>query len=115
MSVEDYGEGLNGGRLLIIDAWPQSEEHRERIRKQYPRLKILHLPLNTWGVPKAELPEVEWEDVVVLLTGNMFPPKERAKKLQLVQLLAAGLNPVLEEPVFKDTTIAFSSPNGVHG
>jgi hypothetical protein len=114
MLVKTSGEGLKDGKLLIIDSWPQSEERLDRIRKQHPGLEVVHLPLNTWGVPKTDLPDVDWEDVVVLMTGEMFPPKERAKKLQLVQLMSAGANIVLDNPVFKDTDIAFSSANGVH-
>lgn len=59
--------------------------------------------------------DIDWSKATVLLTGPLVPAVGQAPNLQLVQLQSAGANYLLDNPLFKDTDVAFSTANGVHG
>lgn len=105
---------LKGNQLLIITPVPPAPEWVEGVKKQFPDLDIVHSDKNPWGLNVTD-EDIDWKDVTVLLTGPLVPTIEQSPKLQLVQLQSAGANYLLDNPLFKDTDVAFSTANGVHG
>ncbi|KAI1338235.1 hypothetical protein F5Y15DRAFT_135858 [Xylariaceae sp. FL0016] len=109
---------LAGHKLLMIVPWDPPAAYLDRLREQFPGLKVTHSNYDTWK-PTNQLPpeitEEDWKTVTILLTGPQFPTPEQAPKMQLVQLQSAGANFVLDKPIFKDTSIPFCTANGVHG
>ncbi|KAI1393335.1 uncharacterized protein F4822DRAFT_8819 [Hypoxylon trugodes] len=108
---------LKGHKLLLIVPWDPPEGYIEDLHKTFPGLEIVLSNWDTWK--ESTLPptitDEDWKSVTILLTGPKFPTKEAAPKLQLVQLQSAGANYILDNPLFKDTDIAFCTANGVHG
>ncbi|KAH9991324.1 hypothetical protein F4779DRAFT_609640 [Xylariaceae sp. FL0662B] len=108
---------LPGHKLLIIVPWDLPEGYLEYIRSKYPSMKAFYIKWDTWNKPTLppNVTDEDWTTVTVLLTGPRFPTKEAVPKLQLVQLQSAGANYILDNPLFKDTDVAFCTANGVHG
>ncbi|KAI1085441.1 hypothetical protein F5B20DRAFT_518362 [Whalleya microplaca] len=108
---------LTGHKLLMVVPWDLPPGYIDSVRSKYPTLKVFHVKWDTWKeptLPPNVTPE-DWKTVTILLTGPKFPTKEAAPKLELVQLQSAGANYILDNPLFKDTDIAFCTANGVHG
>lgn len=107
---------LKGHRLLVIAAIAPAPEWVDKVKKQHPDLEVVHVDKNPWGVNcTVDEGEIDWSKVTVLLTGPLVPSVEEAPKLELVQLQSAGANYLLDNPLFKDSDVEFSTANGVHG
>lgn len=107
---------LKGHKLLLLLPFEVPKALVDPIQSDFPDLEIVSRVKDFRnGEAYAETTKEEWKEVTVLLTGSALPEVEDAKKLELVQLLSAGANHVLEKPIFKDTNIAFCTANGVHG
>ncbi|KAI6090286.1 hypothetical protein F4821DRAFT_228992 [Hypoxylon rubiginosum] len=108
---------LKGHKLLLIVPWDPPAGYIDGLHKSFPGLEVVHSNWDTWkesSLP-SDVADEDWKTVTILLTGPKFPTKEAASNLQLVQLQSAGANYVLDNPLFKDTDIAFCTANGVHG
>lgn len=114
--------GLKGHKLLMLfpSVFQPDPDTLEKLKAKYPGLQI-SVHECAWGA--AGVPEsisgsgdgFEWKDVSILMTGTALPTREQAPKLQYVQLLSAGANHVLQNPLFDDESIALCTANGVHG
>jgi len=105
---------LKGHKLLIAIPLDFPPSILEAIASQFPDLQIVSQKLE-WGQRTIACSADEWKDVTLLMTFAGLPTPEEAPKLQLVQLVSAGANHVLESPLFKDTDVIFCTANGVHG
>lgn len=104
---------LQGHKLLVLlgDVWKPSSEELQALRQKYPDLEI-----QTGS--KKDVTKEEWKDVTLLVTGynrEGLPELEDVPKLQYIQLSSAGANAVVDDPLYKDTDVAFCTANGVHG
>ncbi|KAK1770037.1 D-isomer specific 2-hydroxyacid dehydrogenase [Phialemonium atrogriseum] len=108
---------LEGHKLLLLIPEAPPQEYLDRLHTNFPGLEVVYHRLD-WRETKTQtlFPEEEWKDITILLaSGNALPTKDLAPKLQYVQLMSAGANHVLKNPLFSDTDIAFCTANGVHG
>ena len=111
----DTNGGLKGHKLLVIVPWAAPAGSLEKFATAFPDLEVV-FHVQSWDEkPPKPVPAETWEDVTILLTFGTFPTLEQAPKLAFVQLMSAGANHVLEEPIFKDTEVPFCTANGVHG
>lgn len=110
----DVNKTLKGHKLLIIMTMDIPSDSIASIQSRYPDLKI-EIHRTEWGTKASPIPEEEWKDVTLLVTYFPFPTPDQAPNLQYVQLISAGANHILDNPLFKDTTIPFCTANGVHG
>ena len=108
---------LKGHKLLLLIPEAPPQEYLDRLHTNFPGLEVVYHRLD-WRETKTQtlFPEEEWKDITILLaSGNALPTKDLAPKLQYVQLMSAGANHILKNPLFSDTDIAFCTANGVHG
>lgn len=114
--LADENPTLKGHKLVLLSPWPTPQATIDGLRARFADLQIV-VRQQPWenGDPDALLKREEWRDVTVLLTGSALPAKEDAPRVQYVQLLSAGVNHLVEKPLFKDTQIPFCTANGVHG
>jgi hypothetical protein len=107
---------LKGHKLLLLSPWPADTQFIAKLRAEFPDLECVVHQLG-WAqrAPSADFPDEDWRDVTILLTGSALPAPEKAPKLQYVQLVSAGANHILKNPLFTDTNVAFCTANGVHG
>lgn len=103
------------GVLLVIVPWSLPLSFIEVLSASFPNLKVIEHKCNMYdtAVP-AEISQQVWSTVTALFTWNCVPTKAQATNLKLVQLLSAGCNQVMGNPLFEDTDIAFCTANGVH-
>lgn len=107
---------LKGHKLLLQFPFDIDQGVIDSIRSDFPDLEILNRVKHFMNRDAyTDTSKEEWKEITILLTGSALPEVEDAKKLQLVQLLSAGANHILERPIFKETDIAFCTANGVHG
>jgi len=105
---------LKGHKLVILTPWEPPEATLEQIRKRFPGLHIEYHQLS-WTGNHSPFPIEKWKDVTIALTFNYLPKPEDAPRLEYVQLISAGANHILDQPLFKDTEVTFCTANGVHG
>jgi hypothetical protein len=106
---------LKNHKLLIVTPLDVPASFLDSIRHQFPDLDVVHR-LSEWGqTTPTPIPDDEWKDVTVLMTFGTLPTAEQAPKLQFVQLVSAGANHILDNPLFKDSNVKFCTANGVHG
>lgn len=108
-------KSLKGHKLLILSPWKPPAEYVRKLQEEHPGLEVVHYELAWGGKASGKVPQEEWKDVTILLTGSSLPSREEAPKLEYVQLMSAGANHILNHPLFLGTEIAFCTANGVHG
>ncbi|HZS32349.1 MAG TPA: D-2-hydroxyacid dehydrogenase [Methylomirabilota bacterium] len=90
--------------MRVLVTQPFGEAQLDRIRAADPRL----------AVTRAEPGTADYRGVEVLYTGA--PPRDlaRAPDLRWIQLHMAGVNALLDHPVFHEPRIALTTASGVH-
>ncbi|KAI1435121.1 D-isomer specific 2-hydroxyacid dehydrogenase [Xylaria sp. CBS 124048] len=107
---------LTGHKLLIISHHTIAPALLDRLQARFPGLKIVRSAVDPFTYLTEPLPNVtaeDWESITVVLTGPRLPAMGQAPKLQLVQLILAGANAVIKNPLFTETQIPFCTANGV--
>lgn len=110
-------KGLYDHVLLITAPWVPPQAWLDEVHARHPGLRVIFHQLG-YGetLARQSLAEEDWTAVTILLTGGFgLPLPEQMPKLQYVQLISAGANMVLKQPLFADTNIVFATANGVHG
>jgi phosphoglycerate dehydrogenase-like enzyme len=107
---------LKGHKLLVLSPMPVEPRLVNHVKARFPDLDIV-CHQAAWGIRDTYkiVPEEEWKDVTILVSGTGMPHRDQAPKLQYVQLFSAGANHILDLPLFKETDIVFCTANGVHG
>lgn len=107
---------LAGHKLLLLTPWELGQERVASLQRQFPDLKV-ETTVQSWDTISFNDSPVEvcWDDITMLVTGSCVPAKDKAPRLQYVQLLSAGVNFLLENSLFKSSAITFCTANGVHG
>ncbi|KAK6447289.1 hypothetical protein FP744_10003539 [Trichoderma asperellum] len=107
---------LTGHKLLLLTPQECPEPYLTTLRDRFPELQVVArtTPFDTVAYNDS-VPVDYWDGVTILMTGSSLPTIEQAPKLEFVQLLSAGADFILRQPIFTDTNIAFCSANGVHG
>ncbi len=106
---------LEGHKLLVLTPWRLADEQLGNLRGKFPDLVISQYEVARGANVLEKVPEEEWEDTTILLSGGSLPPKEKVPRLQYVQLPSAGANRILEHPLFTETKVHFCTANGAHG
>lgn len=82
----------------------------QHLREVSPRLNIVHHPAHAPG----EIPPDAWDDVEVLFTWDVLPDRDVAPRLRWVQVLSAGVDHVVENPLFADGDVTLTTASGIH-
>lgn len=108
---------LKGHTLLLFNPFGTPQSYIDRLHAEFSDLKIISRDTepNKPAQPHDIASDEEWKDVTILLAFSGFPDPKTAPKIEVVQLLSAGANHVLDKPLFKDTDVTFCTANGVHG
>lgn len=104
LKLSPVNKTLRGHKLLLISK-EVPQDAIERIEYLFPDLEI------AFGSDSPEL----FKDVTIVLTLLKFPSIEEVPKLQLGQLVSAGADAILDQPIFTDTEIPWCTSSGVHG
>jgi hypothetical protein len=101
--------------LLVIVPWTLPPSFAESLPAVSPGIEVIthESPRFKKEVPN-HIPQDVWDRVTVLFTWHAVPAKEQAPRLEYVQLLSAGCNHMVGEPIYDETDVAFCTANGVH-
>lgn len=93
--------------VMILITAPYEAEWRQRLQKLYPDFQIIHSP--------GAIPLHLWQEVEILYTSfaTPLPSPEQAPRLKWVQLYSAGIDKIVNEPLFR-TSVIFTTASGVH-
>ncbi|KZF25309.1 hypothetical protein L228DRAFT_280560, partial [Xylona heveae TC161] len=114
------GGGEQKDHLLLIVPWDESEDEKvqralQRIRQRFPHLKITFWDRRP-GRSLTDIPKEIYRDVTVLATFSALPPsKEDSPKLELIQFFSAGINHIVNTPIYQDSEIPLATSSGIHG
>lgn len=116
MTLIKTNKTLKGHKLIALTNFKGAERYVKEIQKEFPDLKVSSGFLE-WADKKDpdSITDDDWKTATILMTGSRIPEPKAAPNLQLVQLVSAGANHVLDTSLFKDTDVAFCTANGVHG
>ncbi|KAL3426335.1 2-hydroxyacid dehydrogenase [Phlyctema vagabunda] len=103
---------LKGHKLLITQPRPFPTKFIKHIQEKYPGLEVQYHQLKDWN--DTDFPTSYYDNVTALCTSVVFPTREQAPKLQLVQLSSAGANHLHDNALYEKTDISFCTANGVH-
>ncbi|HLH63272.1 MAG TPA: D-2-hydroxyacid dehydrogenase [Ktedonobacteraceae bacterium] len=82
----------------------------ERLQQTSPNLRIEKRSPDDWSAISADL----WREVQILYTfGWNLPAPDQVPDLRWVQLYSAGVNQVVNQPLFK-TDVMFTTSSGIH-
>ena len=103
------------GHLLCILFYPEPKDVINRIRRSYPSLRVTYTRTKSGPDSKPIPPEI-YKDVTILCTLFDFPlDPALAPDLQLVHVTSAGTDHLNSQPIFRQTSIPFTTVSGIHG
>jgi len=109
--TSENGSSKDQEELLIFGFAAEPRDSTDRIRKRFPKLKVVYQQ------PPKELPSSAFANATILCTFNTLPqhPAKDAPKLELVHFLSAGTNHVADKPIYTDSDVTLTTSSGVHG
>lgn len=115
------GGGPEREVLLFIQNNDEPKHILDPLRRDFPHLEVIFHKLSPSGngkqKPSAEdVPASLWQKATILVTMFVLPPKpDLAPNLKWIQVLSAGVDHLVNEPIFKDTDIPITTASGIHG
>lgn len=106
----------NGSRVVLMTT-PFEPQWLPRLNALAPDLRIEYRPPANPPFSRAQqeaaISDDLWREVEVLCTFTTLPAPEQAPRLRWVQLYSAGVNHVVNHPLFQ-TPVVFTTASGIH-
>lgn len=105
------GGGPATETLLLIFEGNEPKHITDHIRAEFPYIDFIYHQQS-----REDVPESFWQQATILVTLSVLPPKpELVPKLRWIQLLSAGIDQIVNQPIYKDTDISLTTASGIHG
>ena len=95
--------------ITVLITTNLGEELITHIGEILPKVNVVYKPVQQ---PSDLAPEIG--EAQVLYTGSTLPQPEDATRLEWVQIHWAGVDHILEHPLYTNTDVAFTNTSGVH-
>ena len=99
---------MSAGDAAMLILAPLPAESLSRLRETAPDLHIVH-----HSTPAPDVTDDLWRRTEVLYTANILPRVEQAPMLRWIQLYSAGVDRILDHPLFT-TSVIITTASGVH-
>ncbi len=86
------------------------EELQQAIRDVSPRIELLYHPARQ----VSDVPDEYWERAEVLYTWNVIPRPENAPQLRWVHVNSAGVDHLIGQPLFEQSSVPLTNSSGIH-
>lgn len=96
----------DGETINVIVAEDFTDELIDELREVSPRLNVERY--------YPDVPEKAYESAEILLTGHSFPKPEQAPRLRWIQLMFAGVNHAINEPIIQSEDVEVTTASGIH-
>ncbi|KAI1384989.1 uncharacterized protein F4822DRAFT_416952 [Hypoxylon trugodes] len=114
MAQENTGERA---KLLAILPFPEPDGFISRIESRHPWLKVVWVHqsygITTWDA-NEKIDEGLFKDATILTTLSAIPKPHLAPALKFIQLLPAGVDHLLAEPIFQKEDVQIATTSGIH-
>jgi phosphoglycerate dehydrogenase-like enzyme len=97
-------------RVNVLITIKAGEALVRQVEDLSPRVKVRLQPAHA----AAEIPPDVWDEVQVLFTSGVLPDREMAPGLRWVQVTSAGIDHLLNHPLFEDRTVTLTTTSGMH-
>ncbi|KAL5336866.1 hypothetical protein BJX70DRAFT_261917 [Aspergillus crustosus] len=97
--------------LLLAFFQPFPDAFIEEIRNKFPALE-LEVLYQEHGTPIPS--DIARKSSIIATFGNL-PSPEDAKEVKFIHFFSAGLDKVLHDPIFTDSTVPITTSSGIHG
>jgi phosphoglycerate dehydrogenase-like enzyme len=96
--------------INVLVAMDFSDAIMDRLKAISPRLKFTRKVVKS----ASDIPEEVWANTDILYTGSLLPEVENVPRLQWVQVHSAGVDNLLPNPLFTDTSVLLTTTSGIH-
>lgn len=97
--------------LLVVLPIPGFPDSYAQFEKKYTEYKVVHINTKETG----EVTPDTWRKANIIITLGKFPESiEQVPNLEWIHLYSAGINQVLQSPLYKSDKVTWTSGNGVH-
>ncbi|KAH8898094.1 D-isomer-specific 2-hydroxyacid dehydrogenase-like protein [Thozetella sp. PMI_491] len=104
-------------KLLAVLQFPEPTEFVARLRVKHPWLEVTWVQ-QSYGIThwdsSTTLDEGLYKDATLLTTLSAIPKPEQAPNLKFIQLLPAGVDHILSEPIFQKEGVQIATTSGIH-
>ncbi|KAI9789468.1 MAG: hypothetical protein M1816_006010 [Peltula sp. TS41687] len=105
--------------LLVILPWEEPKEQLERIRKNHPDIDVTYHRLEygiTYWRGATQLPPETFHSATIFATFNTLPPSPSdCPVMRLIHFFSAGIDHVVDHPIYRDSDITLTTSSGIHG
>lgn len=118
------GGGPATETLLFIHNGEEPQHITNSLRTQFPYIDLIfHRYSSTTtenndksSSSKGNVPESLWRKATILVTFFVLPPTpDVVPNLRWIQVLSAGIDHLVDQPIYKDTLIPITTVSGIHG
>ncbi|KAK3994343.1 putative 2-hydroxyacid dehydrogenase [Cladorrhinum sp. PSN332] len=102
--------------LLMAVPLPRDDKWIAKIETQYPGIKEVRWAQREWKISPDPLPEDVLDGVTLLCTGMPIGAEQVGllQKVRYVQLLSAGADRWISNPLYQNPDVTFCTSNGTH-
>ncbi|KAI9806997.1 MAG: hypothetical protein M1833_002655 [Piccolia ochrophora] len=105
--------------LLLALPWDEPKEQMQRIRKRFPYVKISYHQSkygSSYWKGREPMPPEFFESGTILATLWALPATQGdAPNLRLIHFFSAGVDHVVDNPIYRDSDITLTTSSGIHG
>ncbi|KAK2795751.1 hypothetical protein FQN52_003600 [Onygenales sp. PD_12] len=101
--------------LLVVLPFPELVKQLEDIRDKFPRFRVTYFEQKSHLAIDADIPKEVLASTTILCTLFYSPVLEEMPNLKLVQLISAGLDRYLDQPLVTESDINITNVSGIHG
>jgi phosphoglycerate dehydrogenase-like enzyme len=97
-------------RVNVLITLPTDEELLQRLRGVSPRVNVVPFVAHAPG----EIPPDVWDEIEVLFTAHVLPDRDVAPRLRWVQAQSAGVDGLIDNPLFANRDVILTTASGIH-
>lgn len=114
------GGGPTTETLLFISQGEEPQHITNSLRTQFPYIDLIYHRYSSTTIedpsPKSNVPDSLWQRATILVTSFVLPPSpDVVPNLRWVQVLSAGVDHLVNQPIYKETKIPITTVSGIHG
>lgn len=114
------GGGPTAETLLFVYHGEEPRHITHSLRTQFPYIDVIFHNSSSTKIEdvssKCNVPDTLWQRATILVTSFVLPPTpDVVPNLRWIQVLSAGIDHLIDQPIYKDTNIPITTASGIHG
>ncbi len=96
--------------LTVLITIQLEDDLLDQFRHVSDRIELVHMPVRD----ASEIPEDVWAKASILYTLRVLPEPGQAPRLRWIHAHTAGVDHLLEQPIFQSEDVLLTSSSGIH-